>query len=113
MFVATNKLSSRFTYFSKRVGAVSLGWSSNSEKFGRLIGVGAGTGGAESDELDEELEESDGMVDHVVGSPISPELILIVYLDPILVAICEIQKRMVFDWDVFNNTYQMVEFTTW
>ena len=29
----------RLTYFSKRVGAVSLGWSSNSGKVGRLITV--------------------------------------------------------------------------
>ena len=39
MPIAVNLLFKRLTYFSKQVGAVSFGWSSNSGKVGRLIAV--------------------------------------------------------------------------
>ena len=57
----------RLTYFSKRVGAVSLGWSSNSGKVGRLMAVAMVeldvAEDCEGDEVDKESEGIENTVD--------------------------------------------------
>ena len=60
MYIAVNVLFKRLTYFSKRIGVVSLGSSSNSGKVGRLIAAimveADFSEECEDDEVDEESE---------------------------------------------------------
>ena len=68
MFMAVNMLFKRLTYLYKRVGAVSLGWSSNSGKVDKLIAVAmVEVEVAEYCEDGEVVEESEGQLSGFLG----------------------------------------------
>ena len=71
MPITVNLLFKRLTYFSKRVGAVSFSWSSNSGKVGRLIAVAIVQVGVpedcESAEVDGEFDSSKEIKTHSIS----------------------------------------------
>jgi len=100
MFIAVNMLFKRLTYFSKRVGAVSLGWSSNSGKVGRLIAVAmVEVEVAEDCEDDEVVEESEDIKTQLTLrfswtiQCLKHKIFVSDYGNPILVAICDVCSR--------------------